>query len=221
MSDYKAFNIKDVLSTIREETKDRIEDLELGKKKSNFEGELETIKKILSYISKIPDDMTFEELPIYQEYLSKFALSPFFRDKPLLTDVDDKLSKADSDLFLKFVCGSFSSSYQIAYNEEKESLELVIHVEVKDGSTTKKSITKKLDELWWFQIEQMFIIYLSELLSLEYFLKNNIDKDSNEEAMGIRLVTFEKNMRMLEANIQRDNSDDNDIDAELEELLNN
>ena len=216
MSDYKAFNIKDVLSTIREETKDRIEDLELGKKKSNFVDELETSKKILSYISNIPDDMTFEELPIYREYLSKFAVSPFFRDKPLLTDDDVKLSKADSDLFLKLVCGSFSSSYQIAYNEEKGGLELVLHVEVQD-----KSVTKKLDKLWWFQIEQMFIIYLSELLSLEYFLKNNIDKDSNEEAMGIRLVTFEKNMRMLEANIQRDNSDDNDIDAELEELLNN
>ncbi len=223
MTNYIAFNMKDVLQEVREYQKKRIEDIKkkIEDKKEKWEDKLKKLedelkreKELLSYINNIPDDITVEELPIYREYLSKFAVSPFFRDKPLLADDDVKLSKADSDLFLKLVCGSFSSSYQIAYNEEKGGLELVIHVDVQD-----KHITKKLDELWWFQIERMFIIYLDELFSLEYYLVNNINKDDIEEAFEIRLVTFEKNMRMLEEKHRQARIDNEDVDAELDALL--
>ena len=210
----KAFNMEDVLYAIREGIIQKIEDIEFGNKENIEDDELEKQKEILSYINNIPDNITVEELPIYRDYLSRFTLRHFLRDKPLLTMSDDMLSKADGDLLLKLVCGSFSSTYQITYNEEKGGLELVIHVE-----SPKKTVTKKLDELLWFQINRLFPNYLGELLSVEYYFKNDINKDSIEEAMEIRLMVFEQKMRTLEEKYRQAQTDNEDIDAELDRLL--
>ena len=155
-------------------------------------------------------------MPIYREYLSKFTLSPFFRDKPLLTLFDDTLSKADGDLLIKLICGSFACTYLIDYNEEKGGLELTLHVETKEESRTGK-----LEELWPFQIVRFFEIYLDEQLYFEYLLKkecyNNID-DLKEE-MDVRVVVFEQKMRALEEKYRQRKNDNEDIDSELDELL--
>ena len=214
MTGYQAFNMKDVLQKIREKIEEEIEDIEFGKKKNIKEDELEDKKRILSYFCNISDNITVEELPIYRDYLSKFTLRPFLRDKPLLTKSDDMLSKADGDLFLKLVCGSFSSTYHITYNEEKGGLEFTIHVESKE-----KTVTRKLDELWWFQIDQLFEIYLNEMLIMEYYLQNNIEKDEIKEAMEIQHVIFEQKMRALEEKHRQAQTDNEDIDAELDRLL--
>lgn len=213
MSDYQVFNMKDVLQTICERKKEEIEDIELGKEE-NIEEELENKKKFLSYISDIPDNITVEELSLYRDYLSKFTLCSFFRDKPLLTKSEVMLSKADGDFLLKLVCGSLSSTYNIAYNEEKEGIELVIHVDMDDGPCTGN-----IEELWQFQIDNLFEIYLHEQLSIEFGIKNNLDKDFLEENRGIRLVVFEQKMRALEEKYRQARTDNEDVDAELDELL--
>lgn len=215
MSDYQVFNMKDVLQTICERKKEEIEDIELGKEENFKEDDLKLQKKILAYISIIPTNITIEDLPFYRDYLSKFTLSHLFRDKPLLTKSDDvMLSKADGDLLLKLVCGSFSSSYQIAYNEEKGGLELTIQVEADE-----EVHTGKLEELWLFQLENLFVIYLNEQLTVEYYLQNNTDKNFIKENMDIRLILFEQKMRALEENYRQRKNDNEDIDAELDELL--
>lgn len=213
MTGFQAFNLKEILQTIRERNKEEIEDIELGKEE-NIEEELENKKKFLSYISDIPDNITVEELSLYRDYLSKFTLCSFFRDKPLLTKSEVMLSKADGDFLLKLVCGSLSSTYNIAYNEEKEGIELVIHVDMDDGPCTGN-----IEELWQFQIDNLFEIYLHEQLSIEFGIKNNLDKDFLEKGRGIRLVVFEQKMRALEEKCWPAQADNEDIDAELDELL--
>ena len=215
MSDYQVFNMKDVLQTICERKKEEIEDIELGKEENVKEDDLKLQKKILAYISIIPTNITIEDLPFYRDYLSKFTLSPFLRDKPLLIKSENMLSKADGDLLLKLVCGSLSSTYHITYNEEKEGLDLAIHVVKSDNSVS----AGKLEELWLYQINSLFELYLNEQLSLEYCLKNNIDKDFLEENRGIRLVVFEQKMRALEEKYRQARTDNEDVDAELDELL--
>lgn len=214
MSDYQVFNMKDVLQTICERKKEEIEDIELGKEENFKEDDLKLQKKILAYISIIPTNITIEDLPFYRDYLSKFTLSPFLRDKPLLIKSENMLSKADGDLLLKLVCGSLSSSYQIAYNEEKGGLELTIQVEADE-----EVHTRKLEELWLFQINSLFELYLNEQLTVEYYLQNNTDKNFIKENMDIRLILFEQKMRALEENYRQRKNDNEDIDAELDELL--
>ena len=214
MSDYQVFNMKDVLQTICERKKEEIDDIELGKEENFKEDDLKLQKKILAYISIIPTNITIEDLPFYRDYLSKFTLSPFLRDKPLLIKSENMLSKADGDLLLKLVCGSLSSTYHITYNEEKEGIELVIHVDMDDGPCTGN-----IEELWQFQIDNLFEIYLHEQLSIEFGIKNNLDKDFLEENRGIRLVVFEQKMRALEEKYRQARTDNEDVDAELDELL--
>lgn len=213
MTGFQAFNLKEILQTIRERNKEEIEYIELGKEE-NTEEELGNQKKFLSYLNDIPDNITVEELPVYQDYLSKFTLSPFFRDKPLLTKSEVMLSKADGDFLLKLVCGSLASTYNIAYNEEKGGIELVVHVDMDDGPRTGM-----IEDLWQFQIDDFFEIYLHEQLSIEFGIKNNLDKDFLEEGRGIRLVVFEQKMRALEEKYRQAQADNEDIDAELDELL--
>lgn len=214
MTGYQTFSMKDVLQRIREKIKEEIEDIELEKEENIDDDELQRQKGILSYICNISDNTSVEELPIYRDYLSKFTLRPFFRDKPLLTEFDDMLSKADGYLLLKLVCGSFSSNYHITYNEEKGGLDLTIHVE-----SNGQSITKKSDELLFFHFDRLFEIYLNEMLTIEYYLKNNIDKDEIKEAMEIQLVIFEQKMRALEEKHRQALTNNEDIDAELDRLL--
>ena len=218
MTGYQVFDMKDVLQKICERKKEEIEniefEIEFGKEKNIKEEELKEQKKVLSYISNIPDNMTVEELSVYRDYLSKFSLSPFLRDKPLLTESDDILSKADGNLFLKLVCGSFSTTYQMVYNEEKSGLELAISVETDEGVCTGK-----LEDLCLSQIELLLEAYLDEQLTIECFLKNDMDKDSIEEDRGIRLVIFEQKMRAIEEKYRQRKNDNEDIDAELDELL--
>ena len=65
----------------------------------------------------------------------------------------------------------------------------------------------------------MFVIYLNEQLTVEYYLQNNTDKNFIKENMDIRLILFEQKMRALEENYRQRKNDNEDIDAELDELL--
>ncbi len=121
---YLCFDMREVLSEIRV-TSAKVSDDKPG--------------SFLSYLKNIPDDIAVEELPIYRDYLSKFNLSPFLRDKRILTAADDKISKEDCDLFIKLVCGSLSSSFDFLLNEEKNGIELIIHVMNGETPITKKT----------------------------------------------------------------------------------
>ncbi len=97
---------------------------------------------------------SLEELDFYKEYLfyfdkegMVFAL-PEFADMPF-----------DWDLLFRLIAGSFSSEWELVFGEQKPRLKIIVGAE-------DRVVEKYLDELWEFQIERMFEIFISEQISL-------------------------------------------------------
>lgn len=200
---YLAFNMKEALLAIREKIQKEVE------------ANAWFPDGFISYFDNIPDDITIEKLPVYQDYLSKFTPGPFFRDKLLLTTADDRISKDDGDLFFKMVCGSASITYDLVFNEEWERWELTIHHEDDEGSISKKTF-----KLPWTTIKNTYAVFLYEYLLQEYAIKN--DNHYVKDRIQKKIEVFEQKMEALEAkyNPKPLHDEDISIDAELEELLN-
>lgn len=91
----------------------------------------------------------------YQEYLINF--------KPMKYLVPDELQNDfDRDLLQQLVLWSFSSDYELKKEWNTELPEL--YIAVKSGD---QSIVKKVSELWSFQIQRLYEIYVEEQLNLE------------------------------------------------------
>ena len=91
----------------------------------------------------------------YRDYLSTFS--------PIKYLVPDELQNDfDRDLLQQLVLWSFSSDYELKASEWQELPELYIAVKSWD-----QSIVKKVSELWSFQIQRLYEIYVEEQINLE------------------------------------------------------
>ena len=91
----------------------------------------------------------------FQEYLINF--------KPIKYAVPDELQNDfDRDLLQQLVLWSFSSDYEL--KKEWDSAIPELYIAVKSGD---QSIVKKVSELWSFQIQRLYEIYVEEQLNLE------------------------------------------------------
>ena len=91
------------------------------------------------------------------------------------------------------MAGSFSSSFSFEHcdNTDKERLK----ISVQSGN---QSITKYLDELWFFQIQLLFEIYVEEQMNLDILMKNSeAEKNAIYEERKLRLVAFKKKISDL------------------------
>ncbi len=134
---------------------------------------------------KYPGEPELEELTCYKEYLSQFVLNEELCGKEFLNDCD--MSRDECILLLKLVAASSSSTYEVAYLKDVDKLELTIHV-----TSGGQSITKKLQEIWSFQVYTLYQIYLEEQLHLEFLLASGERVAEGERKQ--RLSIFEKEM---------------------------
>ena len=148
--------------------------------------------KYYSYIFHIPDNTSIEDLPIYQDYLSKFSLNSTL-EKKLLPTADNSLSDADYDLLGKLVCGSFSTSYDLTHNKQKNTLEITLHVQTEKGTSSRS-----ISELEISQIQNLFVIFLDEQLWIEFVQPKTGHSQHYLARKEQRLKLFEKKMRALE-----------------------
>ena len=125
-------------------------------------------------------DKDYTDLPFYKNYLAKFEIDVELKKKVELPE--DLVDDFDYDLLLKLVVGSFYSDYQFILEDDTDSVELLISV--KYGG---QSVTKRLGELWSFQILRLFEIYMEEQLNLA-----NLMEESEEDE---ECVCMERNMR--------------------------
>ena len=181
------------------------QDIIAGQKKKH-DGE----EKFEKLMADIDENSTVEDMPFYKNYLSKFDIERVFDGFNFAVVEEELLS--DDDLFLLFrlIFASLSSSYEILYDKQSNSIN--ISITVRSG---EQFITKKLTELWSFQIMRLFEIYVNE--QIEY---NIIDSDSDEiedleEQRKLKLMVFEKKVRQL-----NDLQKTDDTLSELDELLN-
>lgn len=162
---------------------------------------------------KYPDEPKLEDFVFYKEYLSQFVLNGELYGKEFLNSCD--MSFDECFLLMRLAAASFSSTYEVAYLKDEDKLELTFHVTSGD-----RSITKKLQELWSFQIYTLYKIYLEEQLHLEFLFADG-EMDVNDERT-VRLSIFEKEMAKcvdaLHGTSGRRNGGKS-IEEELDELL--
>lgn len=187
---YELFNFQGIIAELKE----------------NHDGE-ENWEK---FIEGVDEDSVIEDMPFYKDYLSKFDVERSFDGYNLAALEEEKLSKDDLFLLFRLIISSFSSSYEILYDKESNSIDFAISV--KAGEQT---ITKTISELWAFQIIRMFEIYVNEQINLSIEDYDPDEMEEFEDQRKMRLMVFEKNLRRL-----RDQKDSGEILSDLDDLLN-
>lgn len=167
-------------------------------------------EKFKKFIEGLNDNSTIEDMPFYKDYLSKFEVERVFDDFNL-TDVEDVLLSKD-DLFMLFrlIVASFSSSYDILYDKQSKTIDLSISVK-----SSEQFITKKISELWSFQIMKMFDIYVNEQIELSIEDYDPEELEEFKDQRKIRLMIFEKKVRQI-----HDLQGTDETLAKLDDLLN-
>ena len=100
----------------------------------------------------------------YKDYLNNFSPRKYLVPDELQSDFD-------RDLLQQLVLWSFSSDYELKASEWQELPELYIAVKSWD-----QSIVKKVSELWSFQIQRLYEIYVEEQINLEILRQGSEDE---------------------------------------------
>lgn len=115
----------------------------------------------------MPND--FKETDIYKQYVSKFK--PLKRFKLIVPD--ELESDFDWELLEQLAAASFSSDYWLELSEDNTSYQLFLSV--KSGG---KQVVKKVEELWSFQINRLFEIYINEQINLFALMDDEDESDA-------------------------------------------
>ena len=133
-------------------------------------------------------NLSVEDLPFYKNYLGKFDLKEALGDFRLVTppECQDSLNDADYDLLLRFIFGSLSNTYQLQFDETEKTVEVSICAEAHG-----QQLTRKLQDLSFFQIGRMLEIYLQEQLGYDNIFFTNEEREDLDEEREKHLVEFE------------------------------
>ena len=161
-------------------------------------------------LDAITEDTELEDLPIYKEYLSIFDVEQDLGSLRLHYPSEMEDCKAEFMTLLRFVAASFSSSYELEYDKETDSVDLLITVVGGD-----QKITKKLFDLWSFQIRRLFEIYLEEMLNLEALRHlSKGERKAIDEERKMRFMVYQKKVRQL-----KNKKESGDIMSDMDDLL--
>ncbi|HPC34847.1 MAG TPA: hypothetical protein PLP73_04205, partial [Candidatus Absconditabacterales bacterium] len=134
----------------------------------------ETIEKYEKLVGPIEGGV--KDQVWFVEYLANF--------KPTKYLVPEELQKDfDRDLLQQLVLGSFSSDYELKTESEKEP---ELYIAVKSGD---QSVVKKVSELWSFQIQRLYEIYIEEQINLQVLKaedQDGVEKNSIEQERLMR-----------------------------------
>lgn len=179
---------------------------------------------LLKLIEDIPAGSSIEDLPLYRDYLARFDVEHAFDGIELMPP--DIGTKADLDLLQRFICASFSSTYDLTYYEERQKYIMAINVTSKNKDGEEVSITKTLDELWSFQLYRLYEIYLEEMLALEVDRNEDDDyKECIDDEREAKLVVFKQKVRKLKREKEKKNREQKNreeslaLEFDLDELL--
>jgi hypothetical protein len=191
--DYSLFNFQDIIADL--------------KKKHDGDKEYEDYNK---FIEGVNEDATLEELPFFQDYLSRFDIEKAFEGFSLAAEEDSLATKDDLFLLFRLIIASFSSTYEILYDKPSNSIDLSITV-----TLGERTLTRSIAELFSFQVEKLYENYIDEQINLYTCF---IDPDYTQEIdveRKKRLMIFEKKVRQL-----KDLQESDGILSDLDALLN-
>lgn len=137
-----------------------------------------------------------EDLSFYQNYLTKFDISLLLQRVNL--KVPEELTNYfDYDMLFRLTIASFSSEYELVYDSSDKTFRLLITVTSGRGAE-KQSASKYLDDLWVFQIERLFDIYLTEQMNLSILKEeNDVQNQTIDDERKTRLHYFQTQTKCL------------------------
>lgn len=110
------------------------------------------------YLSKnYPDDIDIDGLDCYKNYISQFDPNRF-------NYVDCSFTYAQKDLLFNLIIASFNAYYDLEPNSDELNMRLCISVDPDD-----ELFKTYLDELTFYQIKNIFTIYMSEQIHYEKY----------------------------------------------------
>ena len=188
--DYEMFNFQNIIADLKEK----------------HDGE----EKFEKFIEGFDENSVIEDMPFYKDYVSKFDVERAFDGFNLTAVENELLTKDDMFLLSRLILASFSSSYDILYDKQSNSIDFSVSV-----TSGEQSITKKISEIWSFQIMRLFDIYVNEQIELSIEDYDSEELEDLKEQQKIRLMVFEKKVRQI-----HDLKGTDETLAELDDLLN-
>ncbi len=184
-------------------------------------------------LETITDETEFEDLPLYKEYLSLFHvehdLEEFCLGKHglrLNVPFEPPNFEADCMPFLRLVAASFWSIYELEYDDETNSVNLIITWD-NPWDPGEENITTKFQELSSFQISRLFENYIGEQLNIEAIRQKSKSCESGiVKGREDKLMEYKKKMRQLKNQIEKKGrireaqKESNDTLSDLDDLLN-
>lgn len=176
----------------------------------NHSQKKEIIEKYEKYYGKIDGDITHQVW--FTDYVSKFF--PYYE---AINNPEELENDFDYRLLTALVMASFSSDYQIIKpnklkKDENQKVDLIITVTAKGETGQIETVTKKLYELWSFQIFRLFEIYIKEQMSIQNTCiaegDINIVEDIYEER--IKRIQLVKNYDLYQLISNKKNGSQND-----------
>jgi len=150
----------------------------------------EKIDNYEEYVEPLDGIKDVKDTQFYKDYLSHFNLPEDWNLELKVSEyIDD--DQFDYDLLFRLVLGSFSSEYSLSIAEESKQdtdskMDLIMEITVKSESQT---VTKRLDELWSFQVHRLYEIYVAEQMDLAVKRKK---EDASEDIDDERQLHIER-----------------------------
>lgn len=191
--DYRLFDFQSVIEKLKEKQHDE----EIA---DNFNKLMESIK----------EDSVIEDMPFYRDYLALFDVERAFDGYKFVAEEETMASRDDLLLLFRLIAASFSSTYEILYDEASNSIDISISV-----TLGEQSITKSVADVFFFQIQRLYVNYIEEQSNLYAYYINPESTQEIDSERKLRLMVFEKKVRQLN-NLKGSN----EILSDLDDLLN-
>lgn len=130
------------------------------------------------------------------EYVGKFEAISYKTPEDLKNDFN-------WDLLQMLILASFSSDYELKSEPGKDASNRELFIAVKSGD---QSIVKKISELWSYQIQRLYEIYVEEQINL-HILKSESEQEKNA-------IDQEREMRLKRWKAVLDTMDNDELKAE-------
>lgn len=174
--DFKVFNFKNVLEDVRDQ----------------MNGDSDGLKMFV----ECKGITNLEDLPFFKAYLALFDVEKALDGFELEMPIDSPMSRADYELLLLFVVGSYSCEYSMDYLTDKNSVDIGVTVS-SDGITMKRCFS---DFDISYLVHKLFVIYMAEQFRAEGVLTyDDVENNAVRRARNEQLQLFEKKIELLKS----------------------
>lgn len=143
----------------------------------------EMVKKYRNYFSEMLEQ-PLQEQNWYQDYIEKFKVKSY----EVPSELENKSHASnlfwDWDLLMKLAAGSFSNDGILKFEINDDGKDQLPEFEINVTSGDQK-VTKKVSELFDFQIIRLFEIYVEEQMTLQILIAEDEEQGKNNEKNAI------------------------------------